>query len=165
MNIFISDSNYVNCALALDDKRLVKMVLETAQLLSTAVNECGGSAPYKSTHKSHPCTIWARQTRGNFEWLLNHGFALALEYTERFKKTHKCMFVLAEIEEKEMSKHIPDGPLMPFPNCTANATKGISYKHISDVTEAYKQYLNARWATDTRKPVWTGRSKPIWANF
>lgn len=165
MNIFISDNNYVNCALALDDKRLVKMVLETAQLLSTAVNECGGKAPYKSTHKNHPCSIWARQTRSNFDWLLKHGYALALEYTNRFNKVHKCLHILVELDEKDMRNYIPDGPLTTFPNCTTNKTKGVSFKHINDVTEAYKQYLNARWATDTRKPVWTGRSRPIWANI
>lgn len=165
MNIFISDDNYKNCAQALDDKRLVKMVLETTQLLSTAVNECGGTAPYKSTHKNHPCSVWARQTKGNFLWLLKHAYALANEYTKRFDKVHKCEHIIRLIDNECLVECLPDGPLTPFPNCTTNKTKGFSFKHITNVTEAYKQYLNARWATDTRKPVWTGRSKPTWANF
>lgn len=165
MNIFVSDQNYVKSATALDDKRLVKMVLETTQMLSTAINECGGKAPYKSTHKNHPCNVWARQTTGNFEWLLNHGFSLSIEYTGRFGKIHKCANILYDIQEQRLNKVIPSGPLTPFANCAANSDKGISYKHISDTIQAYKLYLIDRWNTDKRKPVWTNNSCPYWVDF
>jgi len=165
MNIFVTSENPTISARNLDDKRLVKMVLETTQMLCTAINECGGNAPYKSTHKNHPANVWARQTQSNFIWLLKHGYALSLEYSKRFDKTHKCHHILKLIDNECYSEIIPQGPLTSFANCAANQSKGISFKHITDVTEAYKQYLIARWATDTRKPIWTNSPKPNWCSI
>ena len=165
MNIFVSDNSPTISAISLDDKRVVKMILETAQMLSTAINEAGGTAPYKSTHKNHPCNVWARQSKKNFVWLLKHGYALSEEYTKRFDKVHKCASVLSLIDNECLVEILPDGPLTPFANCAAHQGKGFNFKHIKEVTEAYRQYLNARWVTDVRKPVWTNREKPKWANI
>ena len=66
MNIFATNSDPALAAKFLDDKRVVKMCLESAQLLCTAVIECGGEAPYKSIHKNHPCSIWVRKSRSNY---------------------------------------------------------------------------------------------------
>jgi hypothetical protein len=162
MNIFVTDDSPTLAAKNLDDKRLVKMVLETTQMLCTAINEYGGMTPYKSTHKNHPCNVWARQTKGNFLWLLKHGLALAAEYSKRYDKTHKCELVLRLIDNECLVELLPNGPLQPFANCTANAAKNISFKHIQPVTDAYKEYLMARWATDTRKPTWTNATPPNW---
>ena len=67
MNIFVISQNPDECAQALDDLRLNKMILETAQLLSTAIRFHGytGNLAYKATHINHPCSIWARTSRGN----------------------------------------------------------------------------------------------------
>lgn len=160
MNIFATDNNPIQSAIYLDDKRVIKMALESTQMLSTAINECGGKAPYKSTHKNHPANVWTRQTRQNFDWLLAHAKALSTEYTYRYGKIHKCLGILSNIEEQNLNLLVPNGSLTTFANCAAHKGKEISFKHIADVTEAYKQYLNLRWETDVRKPTWTNRTIP-----
>lgn len=157
MNIFATSECAIESAKALDDKRVVKMVLESAQMLCTAINELGGSAPYKSTHKNHPSNVWVRKSRANFFWLHRHFIALCNEYTARYNKTHKCSQYIGMLES--LSVYIPDGELTPFANCAANAEKGISYKHVEDVCLAYKLYLADRWETDARTPTWYGERK------
>jgi len=64
MNIFVTDPSFYKSAIALDDRRLIKMILETAQLLSGAVRLKSVFVPsilYKLTHENHPCAIWARE--------------------------------------------------------------------------------------------------------
>ena len=162
MNIFVSDARPATAAINLDDKRLIKMILETAQILSTAVILNGGEAPYRPTHVKHPATLWAARTRSNFDWLLLHGISLGMEYYYRFNKYHKSFDIILNIADGNLQKHIPTGRLEPFANCTTNKEKGISFKHIADPVEAYKAYLSARWNTDTRPPKWTNRTKPEW---
>lgn len=99
MNIFATDKDPVKSAAYLDDKRVVKMCLETAQLLCGAINVVAGEqvTPYKTSHKNHPCSIWTRQTLSNWMWLYRHGKALAAEYTARYGKTHKCEAIMDEV--------------------------------------------------------------------
>lgn len=172
MNIFVSDSNAEIAAQNLDDKRVVKMILESTQMLCTAINMHGGVAPYKSTHANHPANVWARQTKSNFDWLLRHAFALNMVYKERYGKDHKCEDILWNIMGKQWTKPeptiglstiIPHGPLTPFANCAAHSGKGISFKHIDNVVDAYRAYLIERWNTDVRKPSWTHGNPPSWA--
>lgn len=162
MNIFFSDQDPYQCARNLDDKRVVKMVLESCQMLSTAINEHNGSniAPYKSTHKNHPSNIWCRETRTNWTWLWYHGKALSDEYTFRYGKVHKCADVLKQL--LILRSEVPNGPLTDFVNCAAHQGLGLNFKAVQPVTEAYRQYLSQRWKTDKRKPEWTGRNEPSW---
>jgi hypothetical protein len=88
LNIFVTNKNPQLCAEFLDDKRVVKMCLESAQMLSTAINLNGGNAPYKSTHINHPCNKWVRQSRSNYIWLCEHLIYLLKEYTKRYNKIH-----------------------------------------------------------------------------
>ena len=161
MNIFVTDENPIKAAQNLDDKRVVKMVLESAQMLCTALHENGAShlAQYKPTHKNHPANVWARETRMNYGWLLMHFMALCKEYTHRTGKTHKSESLFTNLWLG--AQHIPDGELTPFANCAAHSGKNISYKHVSDIHSAYRQYLVDRWATDTLIPKWTKRSRPF----
>lgn len=92
MNIFILDYNPVKSAKMQCDKHVVKMPLETAQLLCSAFEK--GEAPYKRTHYNHPCSIWARESKGNYLWLIEHGIALCKEYTYRYEKNHKSLEVI-----------------------------------------------------------------------
>ena len=87
MNIFVLDLCPVKAAQYQCDRHVVKMVLETAQLLCTAFDD----APYKKTHVNHPCAVWTRAARGNYEWLVSHGIALANEYKQRYGKTHRSL--------------------------------------------------------------------------
>jgi len=163
MNIFVTNSDHDLSAHALDDKRVIKMVLESTQMLCTATNEAGGSTPYKSAHRNHPCSVWVRQNKSNFTWLLRHAFSLSSQYTFRYGKTHKCNSILLDLDASRASELMPSGELTGFANCASNTGKGVCFKHMPDVTEAYRHYLNARWATDVRKPTWTNVSPPGWA--
>ena len=88
MNIFFVDRDPVIAGRSLCDVHTVKMIVESAQLLSTARLSVGQEAPYKATHRNHPCAIWARASRQNYDWLVEHLRALCDEYTARYGKTH-----------------------------------------------------------------------------
>lgn len=163
MNIFVTDSNPYIAALNLDDKRVIKMILESTQLLCTAINLNGGKTIYKSTHIKHPCTIWVRQNRENWYWLWHHASALCILYSDIYNKEHKCRKILDDlIKTTEHLQYLPEGKLQTFVNCTTNRTKGLTFKHLNNPVEAYKAYLTARWNTDTRPPKWSFREKPKW---
>lgn len=153
MNIFVTDPCPIQSAKNLDNKRVVKMTLETAQLLATAIQLNGGDATYKKTHVKHPATIFTAKTKENYRWVLRHFCALSREYTRRYGKTHKCVEYVKEFVEG--IKYIPEGELTEFANCAANQELGISYKHHKNVHMAYMLYLNERWENDKREPVWT----------
>lgn len=151
MNIFSSDLDPVLAAQALDDKRLVKMVLETAQLLSTWMSKQGLEAPYKPTHVNHPCSK-ALDHEDTRAWVVRHFFALTSEYKLRYNKTHKCELVMARYPLHGLA--LPDRPIAPvLPNITP-------YKHL-EVTNAYKLLLTDKWNRD-RNPKWTKRNPPEW---
>ena len=86
MNIFVLSENPVEAAQMQCDQHIVKMTLETGQMLCTAYPE--GVPPYKRTHYNHPCNVWVRESKGNFLWLCDHANTLAEEYTFRFGKIH-----------------------------------------------------------------------------
>jgi len=136
----------------LDDKRVIKMCLETTQMLCTALNLLGGKTPYKSTHANHPSNVWARTSRKNWLWLHEHGLELCKEYTARYGKVHKCEGILMEIITQV--NLIPNGPITTFANCAGNNELGINYRHVKPVTKAYQLYLNDRWDNDKREPTW-----------
>ena len=156
MNIFVPSSCPVACAEYLDDKRVVKMILETAQLLSTAHHlnnttlDC--SKIYKPTHANHPCAVWVREAVGNYRWTWLHLQALCNEYTNRYKRIHKTELDMLNI--LHTAPDIPDTGATPFVNCAANKDLGLDFKSLSDVHTAYSMYLENRWRTDKRKPTW-----------
>jgi hypothetical protein len=160
MNIFATDPCPVISAKNLDTKRVIKMILESAQMLCTALRHHGAShlAKYRETHKNHPSNVWARETRSNYEWLLKHFDALLSEYTRYCGKHHACEGMLHNLTVG--AQYIPAGPLTPIANCAARSDMNISFKHISDVHLAYKLYLIKRWETDKRMPFW--RTIPRW---
>jgi hypothetical protein len=155
MNIFATSPNPLDCAIALDDKRLIKMILETAQLLSTAIHQYDPDNPalYKPTHTNHPCAVWVREDKRNFQWTIRHFAYLSEEYTARFGKTHASMTRLALTLDRELST-LP--PPTGFVNCTP-------YKELTDVHEAYRVCLLHKWNTDIRSPKWTNRQPPVWS--
>ncbi len=139
MNIFVSDACPYKSAKNLDNRRVLKMILESSQLLSTAMNLNGLNGPYKTTHQNHPCAIWTRATRGNYKWVVRHLSGLLAEYTLRYGKTHKCESHLGKFFE--CIQMMPDGDLQPFVNCTI-------YKDVPDTIQAYKDYLCYKWTND-----------------
>jgi len=155
MNIFVTDNCPKKCAEFLDDSRLRKMCLETAQLLSSALRLCGhsGEGLYKITHANHPSNKWTRATQGNYKWLLEHFRALCNEYNRRTGKIHTSSKLLPIFEAN--IELIPVGEKMPFSNNARNLTKGVDFTHESDVTLAYQLYLSERWESDKREPKWS----------
>ena len=93
MNIFYLHRDPKKAARYQYNKHVVKMILESAQMLCTA-HHCYGNAeqklnvPYKQAHLNHPSTIWARKSRSTYRWLYLHMIALGDEYTKRYGKTH-----------------------------------------------------------------------------
>lgn len=150
MNIFVTDPCPIKSAKALDNKRVIKMILESAQMLSTAVHISGGVGPYKVTHKNHPCSVWARTSKANYYWLLTHFLMLCGEYSTRYNKVHKCESLYTQLAVG--INLIPAGDLTPFANCTP-------YKDMETIA-AYRQTMNDKWATDKRKPSWANKPTP-----
>jgi len=104
MNIFYLDKCPDKAARLQYNKHVVKMILESAQMLCTA-HHCYGdkdqveNVPYKQAHLNHPSTVWTRRSKSTYMWLYNHMIALGNEYTKRYGKTHlsitKCKDFLA----------------------------------------------------------------------
>ena len=91
MNIFYLHEDPVKAAKLQYNKHVVKMILESAQMLCTAHHEILGDdadVPYKRAHVNHPSTIWARRSAQNYAWLYDHFVALAQEYKKRYGKDH-----------------------------------------------------------------------------
>jgi len=153
MNIFILDADPVVAAQSQIDKHVVKMPLETAQLLCTAARVHGASdVRYKATHGNHPCTLWAGMARGNYAWLLEHGLALATEYTRRYGKIHASEAVIREAAEH--LPRIPDGAQTAFAQAMPDEYRDV------DAVRAYRRYyLGAKrpfatWKAPAVTPSW-----------
>lgn len=132
MNIFVLDTDIEKCAQALCDKHVVKMVLETAQLLSTAITKFDVTVPacaYKATHINHPCTKWAYESEANFNWLRTLGLAIGDEYRHRYGKVHKSTAVISAMPHFDTDKSITK-----FAQAMPN-----EYKRM-DAVRAYREY-------------------------
>ncbi len=154
MNIFYLSSDPHEAARLQCDRHVVKMILETAQLLSTAHNELDGEqVAYKSTHKNHPSAVWARANRKNYTWLRKHLMALGDEYTRRYGKVHKT------IQKHSQSllwppNAIPDGGFTDPPQCMPDECKRV------DAVQGYQVYYNYKaddWDTRGIPMKWYGR--------
>ncbi len=100
MNIFYTDSDPKIAAQNMVDRHVVKMILESAQLLSTAhrlIDSESEDILYKSTHINHPSSIWTRENSANYDWLYEHFIALGEEYTHRYSRKHLTIEKLGEI--------------------------------------------------------------------
>jgi hypothetical protein len=155
MNIFATYPCPIRSAEVLDDKRVIKMTLESTQLLCNALVKYGYESPYKPTHMNHPCSVWTAESRHNAAWLFEHAIALSNEYTRRYGKVHKCHAVLSEI--KDRINDLPDVEFTDPPNCARRSDIGVDYTHIDDVYKAYRNYVLARFKLEYGKPRVTPR--------
>lgn len=138
MNIFVLDEDPAIAARHHCDIHCSKMVLETAQLLSGVHAYFEKEAPYRLTHKNHPCAVWARNSRANYDWLTKLGIGLSLEYTHRYNKIHASQRVIewayrvgapAAIEREVMTQR----PLaMPERYWASNAVAAYRRYYIGD---------------------------------
>ena len=151
MNIFVLDLDPKSAAIQQLDKHVVKMPLESAQMLCSALIAHGiDDTPYRKAHPNHPCTLWAAKTRTNFDWLVKHGISLSEEYTSRYGKRHKSQDVIEWCAQ--LAATVPTGPLTPFAQAMPD-----QYRDDNPVT-AYRQYYLgeksgiASWKQN--KPQW-----------
>jgi len=151
MNIFVLDYNPQVAAEYHCDKHVVKMILETAQILSTINHKHGVDAPYKATHANHPCTLWAGKTTGNYTWLVTLGFALCEEYTFRYNKIHKCATVLAALAFPP--DDLPVADITPFAQAMPDDCKN------QDAVTAYREYY-IKYKQNLAS--WKNRPAPAW---
>lgn len=156
MNLFATSDCPRESAYALDDKRANKMLIESCQLMCTALRWAGVDDPqlYKLSHQHHPITKWTARSRGNFLWVGLHALHLADVYSGVYHRTHASLAV-AQLCLKYIL-HIQDGELQPFHNSSLVRVDNVS------VTESYRQTMNTKWANDRIRPTWHGRGHPDW---
>jgi hypothetical protein len=154
MNIFVLDTDPKKCAVYHNDKHVVKMILETAQLLcgSHHVTESQYEIPYKLSHKNHPCSIWVRECIENYIWLCDLGLELCEEYTYRYGKRHKSQDI---IEWCLMNTpNIPtNGDVTPFALAMPDECK------VGTAIDSYRAY----YMVEKRNLAsWKNRQTPEW---
>lgn len=150
MNIFILDECPEKAARSQCDKHVVKMVLESAQMLCSALWRHDVQAPYRAAYTKHPCTVWAGDSRPNFRWLLKHALYLLDEYQDRYEKDHKSSGALLFAKDNVWS--VPYGTLTPFAQAMPDQYKD------SDPVKAYRSYyLGEKMGFATWK-----RNRPDW---
>ena len=179
MNIFYLHPDPKICAEMHVDKHCVKMILETAQLLSTAhrildgIEDMGLSQTgrkkkvwrlpdnrdlvlYSATHTNHPSAIWCRQSSENYRWLHNLLVELVVEYNYRYGKVHKCQAIGLVDTLSLLPKNIPIGafteptPAMPD-----------QYKVPGNSLKSYHNYYNGE---KQRMFSWKARPVPEFIN-
>jgi hypothetical protein len=160
MNIFVLSLCPSLCAKYHNDKHVVKMILEYAQLLCTAHHELDNnpnSNLYKSAFKNHPCAIWVRESSGNYCWLYILFKYLCKEYTYRYSNKLKKKHHMAEIKLLDILHNVPSN--IPFGNITKfPQAMPDDVKHNNSII-AYKQYYNKY-----KRPFckWRKRNIPYW---
>ena len=163
MNIFILDYDITKSAQYHNDKHVVKMILESAQLLCSAHLAHSRPAHYKMSagHMKHPCAIWTRQTQDNYFYLWNLAAELCSEYTYRYSKVHASQKVIYELPFPDF---LPEGKQTPFARAFRRDMPKENLERIlacEDVVEAYRLYYILDKA---RFCKWTGRDTPYWFN-
>ena len=158
MNIFVTDSCPIQSARNLPDKHIVKMPLETCQMLSIIYSDWyygvgklykSDGTPYRTAHgafRKHPCTIWAADNQYNLAWLIVHGVALCDEYTARYGKVHTCLDVISQAERIykrcfDLDHYDASQQVTSF---TRAMPEYLKFDTTIDTITAYKRYLNTK---------------------
>lgn len=176
MNIFYIDRCPVAAAQGMVDRHVVKMILESAQLLSTAhrfldgrevagksktgrnakrwvLDDSRDAVLYQATHINHPSAVWCRKSVENYNWLVKHFFALGEEYTYRYGKTHKCFGELS-YQLQSPPKNLTNYDMTTMPSAMAP-----EYVISEDPLENYRNYYRIGKA---RMHSWKKRQPPLW---
>jgi hypothetical protein len=153
MNIFYLDKDARLAAQYHNNKHCVKMIVESAQLLSTACREIGISDPilYKTTHKNHPSAVWTRSSVRHYIYTLELFAWLLYEYTYRYDKDHACSSKLDFFVDQ--LTHFPDNGWVDPPLCMPEECK------TDDVVQSYRNYYKMK---KSHFCFWTNRDIPDW---
>lgn len=159
MNIFVLSPSPREAAADHCDKHVVKMVLETAQLLSTAHHFCGSPPPadapaalYKASHANHPCSVWVRETSSNYIWASELLEALLDEYTKRYGKLHATERLRLPLSV--LPSRVRCDGLTPHPQCMPE-----ELRIPQDPVSAYRGYYRR---DKSRFAVWRYTGEPSW---
>lgn len=183
MNIFILDQDPVIAAQSQVNRHVVKMIVESAQMLSTTHRVLDGTLDmrpsksgkrmvkyysmadslleltlYKAVHHGHPCTKWTMESEDNYNWHWKHFSALCDEYTYRYDKTHSTDTKLRTVL-KTPPRRIERLGLTPF----ALAMKQQSQCITDCPVESYRSYYHTK--LDYMPMVWTKRLVPDWFKY
>lgn len=181
MNIFVLSECPIQSAILQCDKHVVKMIVESAQMLSTIHRMLDGKEErrlsksgktnvkywslsdyrelimYKAVHMYHPCTVWTGESLANYQWHYEHFVALCDEYQYRYGKTHKTDTLLRKVLSKAPS-NIPNKALTPFKLAMGSNPECM----LADPVESYRAFYQTK--QERFKMVWTGRDIPEWFN-
>ena len=184
MNIFYLDHDVKKCAEMHNDKHVVKMILEYAQLLSTAhrildgVHTVGKSQTgrkkitytlpdsrdavlYSATHVNHPSAVWVRQSKQNYVWLMQMWCCLLQEYTYRYGKQHACTKLVSPLAE--IPHNLPDKPFTEPTPAMPDDVK-VYDEVVTDrfTLNSLKSYRNYYIQNKTHLANWKNRPVPSW---
>lgn len=140
MNIFVLDSDPVKCAEYHCNKHVVKMILESAQMICTTHHlmpnqTVNYTIPYKKTHINHPCNKWLRDSLSNYKWLFNLTKALNDEYKYRYDKSdHKSWLAIKDLP----LPNIPDIGLTRWARAMPDECK------VDSVIDSYRKYYQMK---------------------
>ena len=139
MNIFYLDESPVVAAKVQYNKHVVKMILESAQMLCAAHHVLGSKLdiPYKLAHKNHPSTIWVRENSIHYDWLYFHMRALGLEYTKRYGKEHMSIIKCRHLHVHP--ENIPHEPFVQPPQCMPD-----EYKDKCSIKAYWNYYIGEK---------------------
>lgn len=133
MNIFVLDLDPVVCAAYHNDRHVVKMITESAQMLSTACRTTGLDVGYQITHLNHPCSLWVRESQENWIWLWRLAKFLNIQWKERFNhsdRDHKSFDIIFSLPIPPL----PRNGLTPFAQAMPE-----QYRN-DDPVQAYRSY-------------------------
>jgi hypothetical protein len=161
MNLFILDRMPVQAARYNCDAHVRKIILESVEMMGYAFDR-GRFKPWpwlhsKGRHFNHPMSLWVRRSLQNYDWTLQHGYALSEEFTFRFGKVHKCHEYLDWISANLPLQNLGNSRLTEWPRCFAEYrdTIGIS----EDVVYDYRRYY---MIAKRHLATWTNRPTPEW---
>jgi len=139
MNIFYLSDCPKEAAVQQHNKHVVKMILESAQMLCTAHHELGevDERFYKKTHMNHPSAKWVRESTAHYMWLYQHMLELGEEYTRRYKRKHLTITKMEELL-KVPPLETPVAGFVPPPQCMPEEYQG------KDCVEAYQRYYEMK---------------------
>lgn len=174
MNIFVVDTDPVIAAESLADKHTNKMLVESVQMMVSALRRHGATdenvpltakgTPHRGGYANHPSTVWAGESSENFTWLFDHAVALYDEFKFRFNKDHACAIQLETILESV--KFIPEGGMTPVALCVGDNLHEQYGKKFADIEEAVDIYREFYIIDKVHFAKWEkGRPAPTWWNI
>lgn len=172
MNRFIIDHHPIAIAKQLCDQHIVKMPLEEAQMLCTALwhhapEYAEKHSLYKPVHQKHPCTLWAMENQANYKFAFQLYEAMLDEYTHRYGKTHGASKHKAALFHG--IKFLPDGWITEHPQCFSGHDALKSDERWPIV--AYRQFYVvdkskfARYKKGRDKPWWMVMGEELWGQI